>query len=274
MKIPNCRRKKMNKFGEFLYQLRKEKGMTQSELADKLDITNKAVSKWETGESYPETAQLLPISRIFSITIDELLNGERSVDKPYMETKPKVEIRPLSVKEGVVIALGVSLLIIGVILLIVLGTVIKNEYATAISVTSLLIPAAIAVALFMVMGLNRRMSSVELPQEEAAKGRKSIALLSVGVAMLILSPILLIFINEMTDSVLGVVALLGMVAFAMLLIIPGGISWGNFIKAHNIPEDEDESKMTESAKRVSDALCGCIMLLAVAAFLVLGLVYA
>ena len=74
----------MNEFGEFLYTLRKEKGMTQSSLAEKLGVTNKAVSKWETGEAMPETAQLLPISRIFGVSVDELLDGKRS-DKAHNE---------------------------------------------------------------------------------------------------------------------------------------------------------------------------------------------
>ena len=47
----------MNEFGNYLYSLRKSKGMTQQELADQLGVTNKAVSKWETGEAFPETAQ-------------------------------------------------------------------------------------------------------------------------------------------------------------------------------------------------------------------------
>lgn len=68
----------MNTFGEFLYALRKEKGMTQAELAKALGVTNKAVSKWETGEAMPETALLLPISRIFGVTVDELLAGKRA----------------------------------------------------------------------------------------------------------------------------------------------------------------------------------------------------
>ncbi len=67
----------MNKFGEFLYTLRKEKGMTQVDLADKLNVTNKAVSKWETGEAMPETGLLRPIADIFDVTVDELLRGER-----------------------------------------------------------------------------------------------------------------------------------------------------------------------------------------------------
>lgn len=67
----------MNKFGDFLYELRKERGMTQSALAERLGVTNKAVSKWETGEAMPETSLLLPLSEIFGVTVDELLNGRR-----------------------------------------------------------------------------------------------------------------------------------------------------------------------------------------------------
>lgn len=65
----------MNEFGNYLYTLRKAKGYTQAELADKLGVTNKAVSKWETGEAFPETAQLVPLADIFGVTTDELLRG-------------------------------------------------------------------------------------------------------------------------------------------------------------------------------------------------------
>ena len=68
----------MTDFGEFLYGLRKEKGLTQAELAEALGVTNKAVSKWETGEAMPETSLLIPISRIFGVSVDELLNGRRA----------------------------------------------------------------------------------------------------------------------------------------------------------------------------------------------------
>ena len=52
--------------------------MTQQELADKLCVTNRAVSKWETGETFPETAQLVPLANTFGVTVDELLRGERN----------------------------------------------------------------------------------------------------------------------------------------------------------------------------------------------------
>lgn len=75
----------MNGFGEFLFALRKEKGMTQAQLAEALGVTNKAVSKWETGEAMPDTALLLPIARIFGVSVDELLAGKRSAEKEDSE---------------------------------------------------------------------------------------------------------------------------------------------------------------------------------------------
>ncbi len=65
------------KFGVFLASLRKEQGLTQKELAEKLFVSDKAVSKWERGASMPGIALLLPISQLFGITVSELLKGER-----------------------------------------------------------------------------------------------------------------------------------------------------------------------------------------------------
>ena len=62
-------------FGELLLKLRKEKGWTQQRLADLLNVTNKTVSKWERNEAYPETATLIELSKLFQISVDDLLNG-------------------------------------------------------------------------------------------------------------------------------------------------------------------------------------------------------
>lgn len=68
------------KFGCFIFQLRKEKGWTQQEFADKLFVTDKAVSKWERGLSFPDIELLIPIAELFSISVLELLKGERNND--------------------------------------------------------------------------------------------------------------------------------------------------------------------------------------------------
>ena len=56
-----------------IQSLRKAAGVTQIELAERLNYSDKAVSKWERGEAYPDTENLIIISEMFSITIDELL---------------------------------------------------------------------------------------------------------------------------------------------------------------------------------------------------------
>jgi len=66
------------KMGQFISELRKSHQMTQKELAEKLDVSDKAVSKWERGLSYPDIALLSPLSNILGITVTELLNGERT----------------------------------------------------------------------------------------------------------------------------------------------------------------------------------------------------
>ncbi len=65
-------------FGAFVAALRKEKGLTQKELAQKLYVSDKAVSKWETGASIPDTALLIPLAEILGVTVTELLQCQRN----------------------------------------------------------------------------------------------------------------------------------------------------------------------------------------------------
>lgn len=65
------------KIGLFIAQERKQRNMTQQELADRLHVTNKAVSKWETGKSLPDGATLEPLAKELGVSVDELLAGER-----------------------------------------------------------------------------------------------------------------------------------------------------------------------------------------------------
>ena len=65
------------KFGSFIAQLRKENNMTQKELADRLNVTDKAVSKWETGKGFPDVKLMEPLAQELGISLVELLQGER-----------------------------------------------------------------------------------------------------------------------------------------------------------------------------------------------------
>lgn len=65
------------KIGKFIAELRKEKGMTQKELAEKLKVSDKSVSKWETGNGIPDVSMLMPIADLFEVTVAEVLKGQR-----------------------------------------------------------------------------------------------------------------------------------------------------------------------------------------------------
>lgn len=73
-------------FGEFLTSQRKRKGYTQKELAQKLFISDKAVSKWERGLSMPDISLLMPLADVLEVTVTELLEGRRMENAGGMDT--------------------------------------------------------------------------------------------------------------------------------------------------------------------------------------------
>ena len=72
-----------NSIGEFIQLLRKEKGLTQKELAEIIGMSDKTISKWENGNSLPDTSMLIPICQAFDITVNELLSCERISPENY-----------------------------------------------------------------------------------------------------------------------------------------------------------------------------------------------
>ena len=71
------------KIGKFIAECRKKKNLTQEQLAEKLYITDRAVSKWERGLSLPDADKMLDICNILDINVNELLNGEKINMKDY-----------------------------------------------------------------------------------------------------------------------------------------------------------------------------------------------
>ena len=88
------------KFGAFLAQQRKEKGMTQRELADRLHVTDKAVSKWETGKGFPDVKLMEPLAEVLEVSLVELLRGERQErDTMTVEEAGSVAVRAMEQSE-------------------------------------------------------------------------------------------------------------------------------------------------------------------------------
>lgn len=123
------------KFGDFIKELRKEKQLTQKELGEKLNITDKAISKWERGLSFPDIAVLKDLAEFFEIDISELLNGERGkkqeidIEKAIQEAienyknieeKKKEKVQKVKKRIGVIsIIIFVFALILQIVYLII-----------------------------------------------------------------------------------------------------------------------------------------------------------
>lgn len=107
------------KTGCFIARLRREKGLTQKELADRLGVTDKAVSRWETGKGLPDAALMLPLARELGTSAGELLAGEPIGEEQVREKTDRVLVEALQYsRRRLSGALGGLLLAAGVLLLL------------------------------------------------------------------------------------------------------------------------------------------------------------
>lgn len=108
------------KTGRFIAELRKEAGYTQKELANRLSVTDKAVSRWETGKGLPEPSLLRPLSELLGVSVGELLSGERLADGEVKERADAIILDSLRYS-GRTAARAVNglLLFLGFVLLVV-----------------------------------------------------------------------------------------------------------------------------------------------------------
>ena len=114
------------KIGQFIKTMRKEKSLTQRELAEKLNISEKTVSKWETGSGMPEVSLMLPLCKILDISVNELLSGERLDEKQYHEKAEENIVSFLADKTSprkklIIAAISFSLSFIAVIAMLILS---------------------------------------------------------------------------------------------------------------------------------------------------------
>ena len=72
------------KIGKFILNCRKEKGLTQEQLAEKIGVTNKSISRWENGNTMPDYALLKDLCNELNINVNELLSGEKIKENDYM----------------------------------------------------------------------------------------------------------------------------------------------------------------------------------------------
>ena len=104
---------KQQTFGTTVAALRKERGMTQLELAERMGVTDKAVSKWERDLSLPDTASLPKLAETLGVTVDELMLGKPAGPAAEAAPAPSEAARlvPL-ILQGVALAMGVAVTVL------------------------------------------------------------------------------------------------------------------------------------------------------------------
>ena len=100
----------MKSIGKMISSLRKEKGMTQSELAEKMNVTDKAVSKWERDLSCPDINTISKLADVLEVSVDELLQAKK---KEYSNTKLKDLINLIF--KAIAVAMGVAVIVLNVL---------------------------------------------------------------------------------------------------------------------------------------------------------------
>ena len=111
--------------GEFIKELRKEKGDTQEDIADKFYVSRRTVSRWETGANLPDIDILIDLADYFEVDLREILNGKRKEDKMNLEEKElskevsaynKARLKRTSIITLVILIYAAVILVTGVII--------------------------------------------------------------------------------------------------------------------------------------------------------------
>ena len=119
--------------GEKLFELRKEKNLSQEEVADKLNVTRQTISKWETNQSTPDFDKIMPICELFGISTEELLTGNKKEEKQEEEQNQVIEEEKEKVlsknevrrKSAEVVSTSIFIYIVAVAILIIAIPVLK-----------------------------------------------------------------------------------------------------------------------------------------------------
>lgn len=267
---------------ENLQNLRKIKNMSQEELAEKLNVSRQAVSKWESGNGFPETEKIISICEIFDCSMDDLVKGKITEDV----SKEKNTYDKVFTKAAKGISTGVGLILLGVSILLTLIGFASDEAIqerfSLVGVICILIAVTIAVPIFIINGTkldgfkkkNPKISNI-YSEEEAEKGKnKYTKILAAGIATILFGVVALISLVTINifgeESTFPAAILMFFITIGVSTIIYSGMMKEKFdIEKYN-KENTEEYKGNEEK---TGKICGIIMILATIAFLIWGFIF-
>ena len=287
-------------FADKLIDLRKKNGWSQEELAEKLDVSRQAVSKWEGAQSIPDMSRIIQLSELFGVSTDYLLKDSLEQTEIVQESADETAARTVSMEEANNflrikeensrrVALGVTLCILSPVILILLsgaqafGKISwSEETAVGIGLVVLMLMILPAVGLFIVS--NLRISRYEYLEKEPIETLYGVSgmvrerkerfqpthnrYLLIGILLCVASviPIFLTMITgrETFGGVIGIASVLVLVAIGVLLIIRVSIIWGSY---QMLLEEEKYSRQSKENQKRYGYISGVYWSLVTAAYL-------
>ena len=287
-------------FADKLIDFRKKNGWSQEELAEKLNVSRQAVSKWEGAQSIPDINRIIQLSELFGVSTDYLLKDHLEQSEPAQESGEASSSRIVSMEEANAflrtkeensrrVALAVMLCILSPVALILLGGAQafgllgwSEEVAGGIGLIIMMLMLIPAVGLFIVS--NLRISRYEYLEKEPVdtlygvtgmvRDRKErfqpahTRYLLIGILICIASTIplfiCLFFGKESFWGAAGIASVLVMAAIGVLLIVRVSIIWGSY---QILLEEEDYSRESKENSRRCGYICSAYWCLITAAYL-------
>lgn len=262
-------------FSENLQHLRKKERMTQEQLAERLDVSRQAVSKWESAQSYPEMDKILQLCEMFHCDINTLVQGDVTESEKEDTAGYEQQMNRLSL----LTATAFSMIIAAVGLFVLLEKLLKDILHEDLLVIGMFVIIAVAVSILIVTGINheyfmKRYAVIQdfyTENERYNFNRKFAISIAVGVCLIFFGLCLNMGLEYMGNQVLeeiGSGIFLFCVAAAVWIFIYYGMQKEKYeVEKYN---QRNQSTLTKG-KKLTRKISSVIWLLAVAVFLYMGL---
>ncbi|MGI6013440.1 MAG: helix-turn-helix domain-containing protein [Oscillospiraceae bacterium] len=142
------------KIGSFLKELRKEKNLTQANLAEQLNVSNRTISRWETGSNMPDISMLVEIADLYDVSIPEIIDGERKSENMNQETRntaiAMAEYSRNEVKAGKQKVIGYLMSVFGIFIIVSALAIFPNDSSWG-SIYSILGSIILTIGIYLII---------------------------------------------------------------------------------------------------------------------------
>lgn len=262
-------------FSENLRTLRKQKGYSQEQLAEKLNVTRQAVSKWESDSGFPEMDKLILLSELFSCTLDSLLKDDLT-NSPLMEKELYDNQRNQFSK---LMTFGITLILSGLCMyLLLIFRFPENGPTEYIPETVFMCFITIGVLILIYGGMQISAFDKKYPlfapnlytQDEIDLfERKFRIAIPFGVTLILIGVIMQIVLEEKINENSANFVFMLLVTIAVSIFVYFGTQKAKFehLEEINKPKEMQNLSADERADHITGLACGCIMLIATIIFL-------